>query len=95
MADDIAGHLVLCLREALSNVARHARASTVIVHVSVENDSLTLEVTDDGAGLPAGAVGAGRGLTNMAGRAVTVGGTFTVVAAEPSGTTVTWTAPLQ
>ena len=95
VADDTATHLVLCLREALSNAARHARASTVIVRVSVENDSLTLEVTDDGAGLPPGAVGPGRGLTNMARRAAEVGGTFTVVAAEPSGTTVTWTAPLQ
>ncbi len=51
VGDDVAEHLVLCLREALSNVARHARASSVIVRVAVENDSLTLQVIDDGVGL--------------------------------------------
>jgi signal transduction histidine kinase len=96
VGDDVAGHLVLCLREALSNVARHARASSVIVRVTVDNDALTLQVTDDGIGpAAAAAAGGGHGLTNMADRALAVGGTFDISPAEPSGTTITWTARLR
>ena len=76
MDDAIADHLVPTLREALSNIARHARAHQVRVTITV-GTSVTLAVVDDGAGI-ADRVGNGRGLTNMADRAAGLGGTFRI-----------------
>jgi signal transduction histidine kinase len=84
--------LLAVLREALSNVARHARAGAVAIGVSVGDGRLVLTVTDDGAGV--GAAKATGGLTNMRRRAEELGGEFTVVSALPHGTTVTWTVPI-
>lgn len=83
--------LVATLRECLSNVARHARASEVTVTVRVEPDSLTLEVTDDGIGPAESGLGAGSGLHNLAQRAAAHGGNFTLQAAEPHGSRALWT----
>lgn len=90
----VAAHLILTLREALSNVARHARASKVDVHVSVADGALRLEVTDDGVGVPADAVGRGNGLANIARRAETLGGTCTLRSAAGGGTALVWAVPL-
>ncbi len=49
--DSIAEHVLAVLREALSNVARHARASQADIVVQVDSH-VTLTVTDDGVGLP-------------------------------------------
>jgi two-component system, NarL family, sensor kinase len=50
-------------QEALTNVARHARARTCVVRLVVDED-VTLEIVDDGAGIPAER-SAGVGLTSM------------------------------
>ena len=71
-------HLLLCLREALSNVARHARATAVFVTVRVGGDRLELRVADDGVGYrPIPGRGAS-GLDNMRVRAGALGGTFSI-----------------
>ena len=49
----LAWDLLATLREALSNVARHARAGRVAVAVAVDDATLVLRVTDDGVGPPA------------------------------------------
>ena len=79
---EVAEHLVPTLREALANVARHARASRVEVTVRSSTDRLHLRVEDDGVGPGAVAIdGApgdgltGRGLLNIASRAESLGGT--------------------
>jgi signal transduction histidine kinase len=90
----VAGHLILTLREALSNVARHAHASKVDVFVAAENGCVTLQVTDDGVGVAADAQGRGNGLANLERRAAGLGGTFTIDATPGGGTTLTWTSPL-
>src|SRR6266511_2024559 len=84
--------LLAVLREALSNVARHAQASGVAVVASVGNGRFTLTVTDDGVGI--GEVTRPSGLANMRARAAELGGDFTVGPAEPRGTVVAWTVPL-
>jgi signal transduction histidine kinase len=94
LSSTVAGHLILSLREALSNVARHAAASKVDVFVSVADGRVVLEVTDDGAGVPAEAVGRGSGLANLQRRAAGLGGTFDIGPAPGGGTTLRWTAPL-
>jgi two-component system, NarL family, sensor histidine kinase DevS len=89
--DERATHLLAVLREALANVARHARASRVEVHVDVGED-LTLLVGDDGVGMPARPV-TGGGTVNLRERAEALGGTVEVAANEPRGTCVRWSVP--
>jgi signal transduction histidine kinase len=47
-----AADLLATLREALSNVARHAKATAVDVRLAIEDGDLVLEVSDDGIGPP-------------------------------------------
>ncbi|MCU1376167.1 MAG: putative signal transduction histidine kinase [Actinomycetia bacterium] len=92
--DEVAGHLLAVVREALSNVARHAGASRAEVRLDVDAD-LVLEVHDDGCGLPAGGAVAGSGLRNLASRAEGLGGRMDVTrASNGSGTVVRWQVPL-
>jgi signal transduction histidine kinase len=95
LVDDNAGReLLATLREALSNVARHARATTVEVKV-VAGDQLVLTVTDNGRGLPAERFGGGLGLRNMASRAENLGGRCEIRSPAGGGTVVEWAVPLQ
>ena len=87
----IGEELVPTLREALSNVARHARARNVRVLVTAADD-VTLTVTDDGVGV-AGEVHGGHGLANMCDRARSLGGTATLAPAPGGGTQLVWTVP--
>jgi signal transduction histidine kinase len=90
------------LREALTNVARHAGAERVEVQLVVGDGELFLEVIDDGAGL--GPLGQRSGLANMAARAERNGGRFELESPVPRsahsihsdkpGTRLRWTVPL-
>ncbi len=90
--DDLAADLLATLREALSNVVRHAGASSVTVELSV-TDVVRLSVIDDGRGPPTTAVPLGLGLKNMAARADRRGGRFVLSAAGASGSRLLWTVP--
>lgn len=91
----LAADLLAVLREALANVARHAAATMVEVKVAV-NGELTLEVTDDGSGLPPTPSPGGHGLGNMAERALTRGGAFQLLPGPDGvGTTASWRVPLR
>lgn len=59
VSDEAGEQLIAVLCEALSNVARHARAGKVRVSVGVADGVLRLEVADDGVGIPEGADAAG------------------------------------
>jgi signal transduction histidine kinase len=63
--------------EAVTNSARHARASESVVRLTVHDGALEIEVTDNGAGLPAGSA-AGVGLVSMRERAAELGGDCTI-----------------
>jgi signal transduction histidine kinase len=92
--EQVRGHLLLCLREALSNVARHAQASSVEVQVSVTSGHLTLRVADDGVGYHPPSGQRSSGIDNMLVRAEALGGTFSITEREAGGTVVTWDVPL-
>ncbi|MBO0890994.1 MAG: GAF domain-containing protein [Acidothermales bacterium] len=87
---DVSDDLLAVLREALANVARHARAASCTVRVEVDED-VVLEVTDDGVGLPES--GRRSGLANLAERARRLGGSFTT-GAEGTGTSLRWQVPV-
>ncbi len=83
------------LQEALTNVARHARAGRVTVTLADSGTFLTCSIEDDGAGLGSagGPPRAGFGLRHMRERAMELGGTLDVSARPGGGTRVTLTLP--
>jgi two-component system, NarL family, sensor histidine kinase DevS len=91
--EGLAGDVLATLREALSNVARHARASRADVTLAVDDAELVLRVTDDGVGPPASDQPRGHGLDNMAARAADRGGSFAIRPAGANGTVVEWRVP--
>ena len=91
--DHVAEHLLPVLREALSNVARHANARNVRVAVAV-NDDITLTVSDDGVGVPDEVLG-GRGLANIVERARRLGGDANFRAQATGGSLLVWRVPVQ
>ena len=83
---------VACYRiaqEAITNVSRHAKASHCRVNLTVDEsrNTLVLEVTDDGVGMPDDRL-AGVGMTSMRERAEELGGTLTVERNPEGGTRV-------
>ncbi len=89
---EVADQLVVVLGEALTNVARHARASRVVVHLAVTAHEARLTVTDDGVGIQPG--GRRSGLRNMQARAAALGGSSTATALPDGGTRLEWWVPL-
>jgi PAS domain S-box-containing protein len=89
--DAVAVELLPTLREALSNVARHADATAVDVFVESSN-GVRLRVRDNGRGIAAGA-GGGNGIRNITERATRLGGHCRVSARPEGGTLLEWTAP--
>ena len=79
--------------ESLTNVARHAAATSCEVRLARANGDLRIAVTDDGDGLGLGP-GEGHGLESMRRRATDLGGTVTLEAREPRGTAVRAVLPL-
>lgn len=85
-------HLLLSLREMLSNVARHANAGFVEVAVVVTPATVEVSVVDDGVGLDA-ATAKGYGLTNLAKRAAVLGGVFSLTERPTGGACARWRVP--
>jgi signal transduction histidine kinase len=87
------------LREALTNVGKHAKATQVVITIAAEGD-LRIVVADDGIGVGASAEGArgGRGLKNMRQRAERLGGGMVIGTSREGGTEggtrLTWYVPL-
>jgi signal transduction histidine kinase len=77
-------------QEALTNVARHAGASTVAISLRCESDQCVLRVSDDGRGIPVEAARAQRslGLLGMRERAISSGGDMEIASRPGEGTTV-------
>jgi len=77
-------HVLQIIREALSNVVRHARASRCLVGLRMDGGQVEVAVSDDGIGLPAFPAGRGHyGMTIMRERAASLGGDIAID--SPSG----------
>ncbi|KWX22498.1 histidine kinase [Mycolicibacterium wolinskyi] len=88
---ELADHAEAVVREAVSNVVRHANASTLTVTVAVADD-LSIEVIDDGQGIRGDITASG--LTNLRKRARDSGGDCVIENADGGGTVLRWSAPL-
>jgi signal transduction histidine kinase len=90
---DLADTVIAALREALSNAARHANASTINVRLSVHDGRASLIVEDDGKGI--GVTSRRSGLANLRARAELVGGSFeTKTRSDGTGTRVELLLPI-
>ncbi|MFC8765431.1 GAF domain-containing sensor histidine kinase [Streptomyces sp. NPDC057193] len=91
---EVADEVIAVIGEALTNVARHARARGAEVAVVADDGVLTVTVSDNGVGIPEGRPHGG--LRNLSERAERLGGSLSVVArAEPrNGTVLEWRVPL-
>ena len=89
--DEVAGDLIAVVREALSNIARHAHATAAAVEVTATPAQLTVDVIDNGVGI--GESKRRSGLANLARRAERYGGSLTLP--DHEGTQLRWTIPLK
>jgi signal transduction histidine kinase len=79
--------LYRALQEALTNVVKHAKASQVWVDLSIEDDTVSLTVQDNGIGFNEGASGSnGIGLAGLRERIAVAGGTLNITSAPRRGT---------
>jgi signal transduction histidine kinase len=82
-------------QEALTNVAAHAEAKLVEIHVEVrDNAVVSLCISDDGIGFDTSERSAGLGLLGMRERVSMLGGEFSVTSTPGEGTTIRVTAPV-
>ena len=93
--DEIRPDLLAVLREALTNIARHAHANQAEVQVAVDAAAriITIVVTDDGGG-PGRNETPGHGIANMTARALRWGGGCRLEPAATGGTRLAWSVPL-
>lgn len=94
LPEDLSGHVLAVAHEALSNVIRHAGASTISVVLDVNEHRVLLAVEDDGKGLPKD-IRRRSGLANIESRARELGGSLTWGHAVPHGTLLIFEAPLR
>jgi len=92
IADTVADHAEAVAAEAVSNAVRHSGAARIDITVTVA-DNVTLEITDDGTGIPP-TNDRVSGLANMRRRAEMLAGVCEIGPASDGGTTVRWAVPL-
>ncbi|MFH8976000.1 sensor histidine kinase [Streptomyces sp. NPDC017890] len=101
LPDRVQSALLRIAQGALANVREHADASAVALTLTLLDDQVVLDVTDDGhgfdpAGLPGAPAGArGHGLPAMRARLRQLGGTLTVESAPGEGTVLSAAVPLE
>jgi signal transduction histidine kinase len=92
LSNELAAQVLAVTRELLSNAARHAKASSLDIRLTV-GDEVTLMVGDDGVGIDPQQTRRS-GLANLAQRAESLGGTFETDSEPGRGTRFRWRVPL-
>ena len=90
----IASDVVQVTREALSNVARHAEATTCRVSLRRGPEGAILVIDDDGRGFESATAGEGLGIGNLRDRVASLGGSLDILSTAGEGTTVRAVLPL-
>lgn len=93
LPQEIEASIYFFVSEALTNVVKHAKASSARVEASLEDERLTVEVSDDGVG-GAQAIAAGSGLVGLGDRIAALDGTLTITSEPGQGTTLHAVVPL-
>ena len=88
----VIGDVEAVVREGVTNVAKHARASEVSVQVSADGGWLSVDIADNGVGIDR--PNRSSGLENLRRRAEELGGTLTIDHRQPGGTLIQWTIPV-
>jgi signal transduction histidine kinase len=99
---EVRHNLFLCVKEALTNVVRHSPATMVVLTIRADNREFSVQVADNGRGLPADGpgnetsprAGGGNGLANLHARMRRLGGSCEIVSAPGAGCSVTFRTPL-
>jgi signal transduction histidine kinase len=95
VTNELAEHLLATVREALTNIGRHAQASEASVNLSIKGGLCILQVRDNGRGVGERAVGeGGLGLGNLRRRAEKLHGELVVENLDTGGTLLTWQVPI-
>jgi signal transduction histidine kinase len=95
ISEEVADHLLATIREALTNVGRHARATRATLTMRVGAGVCRLEVSDNGRGLlPSTSTAGGLGLVNLKRRAEGLHGAMVLEASPTGGTTLVWQVPV-
>jgi signal transduction histidine kinase len=90
----VASEVVQIVRESLSNVSRHAEATSCRITLRRTERGAELEIDDDGLGFDPSTAPRGMGMDNLHGRVLAVGGELTVESVLGEGATVTVSFPL-
>jgi signal transduction histidine kinase len=83
-------------QEALTNILKHAEAKSAALVISIDGDTFSLRVSDDGKGIPASGLQniTSHGLASMRHRIAALGGTWAVHSPSSGGTVVIAVIPL-
>ena len=92
LAPELVAQVASVIQEGLSNIARHAYASAAGITVTVSSADVAVRIADDGVGLP-DPLPRSSGISNMLNRALTLGGTASWTANDPTGTVFEWRVP--
>lgn len=84
--ENIKINLYRIIQEALSNIAKHSRASEFILQLRVKGDDILLTITDDGNGFDPNYISKGMGLLNISERVESLKGSFNIQSEKESGT---------
>ena len=94
--DIVLEHLLAVIREAVTNIERHAQATTATVVISVSDNHCRLRVVDDGCGIADSEPGTGGlGLGNLRRRAEKLQGQFSIESPDAGGTVLSWQVPIK
>ena len=91
---DVSGQIAHIVREALSNVGRHAGAATCRVSIRRDGTAAVVEIDDDGHGFDIAHAHRGMGMGNLAERAESIHATLDVESEPGHGTVIRLTIPL-
>lgn len=90
----VAGQIAHIVREALSNIGRHAEAATCRITIRREGENAVVEVDDDGQGFDIEQAHRGMGMGNLAERAASIHGALNVESEPGHGTLIRLNIPL-
>ncbi len=87
-------NVVLFLKEAVTNIAKHSEATNAEIQLSLSHELLTLDIRDNGKGFLADQTGKGNGLANLRARARHMGGTANITSENGKGTKIILTSKI-